>query len=234
MEKPMKTRYVKTPVLAFAFASSLLGLPAGAQTNPSAGKPNVEAKAEPDAQSIMKFSQDGHAAIVDIEAARLAIFSDEPKTAIKMITKAKASIAKAEREAPPLAGNSSSAPGTPAKTGKLEMIPVDGQLVLADDFVPTPEKQMHIAKANEHFKNGKHKEALGELRLAEIELIYNRLWMPLAPTYKHLDQAIKLIDDHKYYEANLALKAIGDSLTVESLTLTATPKKPQEAPKKAE
>ena len=49
--------------------------------------------------------------------------------------------------------------------------------------------------------------------------------MPLASTAKHLDQAIKLMNDHKYYEANLALKAVSDSITTDSVTLTEVPKK---------
>ena len=227
----MKASYLNAPVLAFALATSLLGLPVLAQTAAAPATPGAEAKAEPGTEAILKFSQDGNTAIHDIEAARLAIFGGEPKTALSMITKAKAAVAKGEREAPSFAGKS--AEGGTANAGKMEMIPVDGQLVLADDFVPTPEKLAHIAKANEHFKNGKRKEALEELHLGEVEVIYNRLWMPLAPAYRRLDQAIKLMDEHKYYEANLALKAIGDSLTLESISLTETPKK-AEAPKKAE
>ena len=51
----------------------------------------------------------------------------------------------------------------------IRPVPIDGQVVLAHDFVPTPEKQAHIKEANEHFKNGKPKEALDELRIGEIE-----------------------------------------------------------------
>ncbi|MFY9828722.1 MAG: YfdX family protein [Rhodoplanes sp.] len=36
---------------------------------------------------------------------------------------------------------------------------------------------------------------------------------------KHLDQATQFMDGHKYYEANLALKAIGDSITVDSVLI---------------
>lgn len=115
--------------------------------------------------------------------------------------------------------------GATSETEKAQMVPVDGQVVLADDFVATPEKQARINKANEHFKNGKKKEALEELRLGEIEVNYSRVWMPLASASKHIEQATKLMNDHKYYEANLALKAISDSLIVDSVNLTELPKK---------
>lgn len=54
---------------------------------------------------------------------------------------------------------------------------------------------------------------------------YSRVLSPLASTSKHIEQAIKLIDDHKCYEANLALKAISDSLRVDLVNLTELPKK---------
>jgi hypothetical protein len=50
-------------------------------------------------------------------------------------------------------------------------------------------------------------------------VMYTRAWMPLAAATKHLDQATLFMDDHKYYEANLALKAIGDSITVDSVAI---------------
>ncbi len=105
------------------------------------------------------------------------------------------------------------------------MIPVDGQLMVMDDFVPTDEKKAHVANANEHFKKGEHQAALKELSLSDVKIVYNRLWMPIMPALKRLDQALKLMDEHRYYEANLALKAVGDNLTIETDSMTETPKK---------
>ncbi len=49
--------------------------------------------------------------------------------------------------------------------------------------------------------------------------MYTRAWMPLAAAAKHLDQAVKFMDAQKYYEANLSLKAIGDSIAVDSVAI---------------
>lgn len=224
------TRYA-APILALAFSSALIAQPALAENAKDAPKSTTAATApdKPDAAAIMKFSQDGNASIREINAARVALFDGNTKLASDMIAKAKASVGKAEQDAPTfkvkittsVAGKEV---GTTSENDKAEMVPVDGQLILADDFVPTPEKQKHIGAANEHFKNGRNKEAMEELRLGEVEVMYNRVWMPLASTTKHLDQAKTLMDDHKYYEANLALKAIGDSLTTDSVSLTEVPK----------
>ncbi|HET9032284.1 MAG TPA: YfdX family protein, partial [Dokdonella sp.] len=99
-----------------------------------------------------------------------------------------------------------------------------GQLMLADDFVMTPEKRAHIDKANAQLKSGDHDKAIDELKLAAIDVNYTRVWMPMEQSEKHLDKAIKLAKSGKYYEANLALKAIQDNLTVDSVSLDELPK----------
>lgn len=220
----MKAGHLNARVLAFVVASSFLALPALAQTNGDTNTPSSASKAGANREAVLKFSEDGNAALRDIEAARLAIFSSDPKIVLGLIKNARAEIGKAEKAAATMSTAAAGAQGAPAK---MAMIPVDGQLVVNDDFVPTPEKQAHIGNANKNIGNGNHKKALEELRLGEIEIVYNRLWMPVARTYKHLDQATKLVDEQKYYEANLALKAIGDSLTIESIALSEVPKKAQ-------
>ena len=81
---------------------------------------------------------------------------------------------------------------TAAATKATIWIPIDGQIALADTYVPTPEKKEHIAKANEHLKNGRAKEAIEELRLGEIDVTYSRVMMPLTATKKCLADAMQL------------------------------------------
>lgn len=232
----MNGKLLASSAFALVLASSLLALPASAETAKSAPKPAatpaaastsapaVKSDASSDALSIMRYSEDGSRAIREIGLARVAIFNGDPKLASDLITRAKASVAKAEHEAPTFMVKMSDVANgkvvdTKSETGKAQMVPVDGDLVLAEDFVPTPEKRARIDKANEHFRNGKAKEALEELRLGDISVMYTRAWMPLAGATKHLDQATQFMDDHKYYEANLALKAIGDSITLDSVAI---------------
>jgi hypothetical protein len=235
----MNGKYLASTAFAAVLASSLLALPAAAESAKSAPKPTAttsapaaastsapaaKSDASSDALSIMRYSQDGSRAIRQIGLARVAIFNGDPKLASDLIAKAKASVAKAEQEAPTFMVKVSDVANgkvvdTKSETAKAQMVPVDGDLVLAEDFVPTPEKRARIDKANEHFRNGRAKEALEELRLGDISVMYNRAWMPLASATKRLDQATKFMDDHKYYEANLALKAIGDSITMDSVAI---------------
>ncbi len=239
--KPIEWRIqanrLTVPTLVLGIASSLFAAQSLAQTAPTAAKPMAGAaaksdtKADAQAQEIIKFSQDGNAAMREVRGARFAIFNGDPKTSMQLMENAKASVAAAEKDAPSFGTRTTMSVqgkvvGTPAVKGqKAQEIPFDGQLMLGENFVMTPEKQAHIDKANEHFKNGRNKEALEELRLGEIDVSYTRLWMPIAATNKDLDQAIKLSRDHKYYEANLALKAIEDGVVVDSVSLADTAKK---------
>ena len=54
-------------------------------------------------------------------------------------------------------------------------------------------------------------------------MTYSRVMMPLTATKKCLADAIKLADEHKYYEANLSLKAAEDGVIVDSVSLADTP-----------
>ena len=107
---------------------------------------------------------------------------------------------------------------------KMDLIPIDGEIAIADTFVPSAEKKQHIDKANEHLKSGHSKDAIEELRLGEVEVVFARVMLPLETTKKRVADAEKLANDHKYYEANLALKAAEDGLIVDSIDLLGTPK----------
>jgi hypothetical protein len=164
---------------------------------------------------------------MNIGDARLAIFNGEPKTAMKLMESAKTFLAQADKDAPStgrVTPADKANPGTiNTMSPKMRSVPVDGQLSLADDFVMTPEKKEHVDKANESFKKGDHATALEELRLGSIDVNYTRWWLPIAPTETHLDQAIKLANESKFYEANLALKSIEDSVTMDSISFSDLP-----------
>jgi len=107
--------------------------------------------------------------------------------------------------------------------GKVNWIPIDGQVSLADTYVVSKERAQHIQKANEYFKNGQSKQAIEELRLAAINVTCTRVMMPLSTTTGWVSEATRLLGQQKYYEANLALKAAEDGLVVNSASLVEMP-----------
>jgi hypothetical protein len=223
-------------VLALAVAL-LINYSALAAPEEGAGK-NASAELNAATKELMKVSKDGFMAMRAVRVARLAIFNGEPKLAVKIMGKAEKSLDAASKDESlfvsdlkTLAGNKAvhgtttseekAAPvtTTPAATEAMNWIPIDGQIALADMYVPTPEKKEHIAKANEHFKNGRAKKAIEELRLGEINVTYTRVMLPLTATTKCLANAMQLATEHKYYEANLALKAAEDGVVLDSVSL---------------
>ncbi len=216
--------------------SSALSYPALARAAENTKPPPASSSSATGGESLKnmrQFSEAGHSAMMDIGDARLAIFDGNPKMAMKMMEMAKTYLSQADKDASSMNAatpSENAKPGVNAKPGatneanpRIRSVPVDGQLALADDFVMTPEKKMHVDKANESFKKGDHAAGLEELKLGAIDVNYTRWWLPIAPTESHLDQAIKLANESKYYEANLALKAIQDSVTMDSVSFSDLP-----------
>lgn len=216
------------PIVLLA-ASPLLAVCAFAQTAAGDATPasRAPAKLTADQRELRNFSESGRSAMRDIQDARFAIFDGDTKTALTLMQSAKSALAKARSEAPAYARleNRASANARSASNpAAVQRVPIDGQLVVADNFVMTPEKQAHINKADEHLKKGEHEKALEELRLAEVDVDYTQQLIPIAQSQEHLDRAITLATDGRYYEANLALKAIEDSVVAESLDFADLPK----------
>ncbi len=227
----MKLSKLAVPAIALATIAPMISYSATEPVAEKAAKPASSAPTKPNAQeqALIKFSEAGHSAMKSSAGARLAIFNGEPKVSIKLMDSAKTFIGQAEKEAPVFDTTSTMAVGgkvvgTTTEKSELKRVPVDGQLTLADNFVMTPEKKGHIDKANEHFKKGEQVKAREELRLGEIDVNYTRAWMPIEQSKKHLEQAIKLANEGKYYEANVALKAIEDSVSFDSINLHELPK----------
>jgi hypothetical protein len=220
--------------LAAALMLSAAALPALAQTTKdgaakATAAATTGAKASAEDRDLMKLSQDGFQAMRDVRAARIAIFNGNPQVAHDQLAAAKVSLQAATKEAPVFVvdvktGMNGKIVDDTKSVDRVDTVPIDGQIVLADSFVDAPAKKAHIDKANEHIAGGRGKAAIDELKLAEVDASFTRVLMPLQATTKHVDEASKLVDEKKYYEANLALKAAEDGLRLDSITLSETPK----------
>lgn len=204
-------KFTRTAAAITALSSALIlgaamvpGVASAATDQPSAA-----ASAKLTRQEI-KLSQDGFNTIRAVRKARLAIFNGDVDGAQKQVAQATADIGKIKADERAM-----------DKSGKW--VVVDGQLVVADNFVSTPEKQKHIESSNKKLHEGKVNEAMQELKLAEIDVGYSRLLMPLDATREHLSVAAGLLTAQKYYEANLALKAVEDGLVIDTVALADAP-----------
>lgn len=114
--------------------------------------------------------------------------------------------------------------GAPA-TQPVTWLPVDAQLVLADDFVARSKDQSKaIDEANQHLQKGDRQGAVDRLKLAGVDVDFTMAVVPLAKTAQGVDQAAKLIADGQYYRANVALKQVEDGVRFDVIDATAVPK----------
>lgn len=165
-------------------------------------------------RDILKLSADGAAALRDIGGTRLALFEANPARAKTLIERAQTALDKAKTDdavftkaeaalKPPVR---TKVPEKPADTKAVAWLPVDSQMTLGEDFVPTPEKNAAIADANQSLKAGDETGATEKLRLAGIDVNTTVAVLPLAKTTEDVHHAAALIGQGQYYEANAVLK----------------------------
>ncbi len=214
----MKRTYRNLSLAAFAItAVTATALPSIIAQAASKTDQVVQASKSGKANPNLQLSQDGYNVVRDVQAARIAIFNGDTQQAKTLTEEAKADLKKVKAD-DKLAN---------LNKGDKNLIPVDGQLVVADDFVSTPEKAKHIAAGNEHLKKGESKKAMDELKLAGVDIAFTRILMPIKETEAHVDLAQNLISQGHYYQANMALKATEDALKVDTVMLVEAPKAKQ-------
>lgn len=159
-----------------------------------------------------KMSVQGAKAFRDLQLARLAIFDADPASARTLISDAKTAIGKAQKDDTIFvkAELELRAPGKSTQNANLDTtrvawLPVDGQMIVDENYVASPQKTAAIADANKSLERGDRKGATDKLKLAGINVDFTMAVVPLAKTTSDIDQAAMQIDDGKYYEANTTL-----------------------------
>ncbi len=181
----------------------------------------TSANTKKESQRLLKLSNEGFAGMRAVRAARISIFNGKVKRAKEMIATAQKQLRMAAKDAKAFLGPSSKS-GSKVKENEI-YIPIDASLGLGEDFVMTDAKKEHIGKANEYFKKGDHANAIEALKLAEIDVSYTRIMLPVQKAIARLDAAASQWEASKFYEANLTLKAIEDSQFIDTVMLIDVP-----------
>ncbi|WP_346892310.1 YfdX family protein [uncultured Roseibium sp.] len=207
---------------ALQVAPALAESKAPAATEQTAAAPAKDAVATATQSSednaILKTANDAYKAIREVRAARLAIFNGQPDQATEFVNKAQADFKAAQAAMDTYAIKDKKTP----KEGD-SYLPFDSSLSLAEGFVPTQDKQQSLVKANEYLAKGNSKKAVEILKLANVDVSVSAALIPAKAGLAHVTDAAKLIGEKKYYEANLALKAIEDSVVVENYSVDEVP-----------
>ena len=206
-------------VTAIAAAVSTGFIATGVTEVMAATDQTQETSAKTAEKDLVKVSNDAMMVMRSLRGARFAIFDGQPAEARKDVDAAVTEIANTVRDADKFAVDTK----TPARKDDT-YVPYDATLTVADTFIPTEENKKHIAKANEHLQKGQKKEALEALKLGNVDVAFTTWLIPVKFAQQHINDAAKLIADGKYYEANLALKAVDDAVVAELIGVDETPK----------
>jgi hypothetical protein len=169
-------------------------------------------------QAIIKTVDEAMQGLRQIHAARLAIFNGDTDVALKHVTAAEMDFTVTEQ-----AINTHQVATTTPNSKADAYIPFEMTVGFAEGFVPTEEMAGKLREAGQQFDQGNHKNAIEVLRQANIDVAVSAGLLPARASLVHVQDAIKLIDAKKYYEANLALKALEDSVVFESYSADTVP-----------
>lgn len=159
---------------------------------------------------VVRTVEDVYTAMREIRAARLAIFDGSGPAAVSFVNDATKNIEAAK------AADEKNKPAADSARIAAGFIPFDTSMMIAEDYKATPQKALKVQEANQHLAKGDHKTALEKLRLANINVMTTAALLPVGPTMEHLADAANLLQQGKYYGANVALKAIEDSVIVQT------------------
>lgn len=180
------------------------------------------------------LSTQGAVAFHDVRLARLAIFDGKTGVARQLVSsaetafqKAKSDVAaynEAESDLTPPPGVTQKTGGDDGLTGKVKWLPVDGAMTLDENYTATPDKQASLSKADHQIKAGDRKGAMDTLRLAGINVTFDMEVVPLERSIGKTQDALNLLKDGHYYEANQTLKSLEDGARFDVASFNGTPK----------
>jgi len=188
-----------------------------AEKTPTPAKASTTAEQKLE-QDWLKVSDDAMASMYDVYKARHAIFNGEPVQAVTFLDAATTRINATAQDA----GQYDLDINAPKSDD--DYVPFNANLTVVDDFEPTDTNAAHIAKSNTHLQKGDQKAAIEELKLSEIDAAITVNLIPVNFARKQITMAAGLARKGQFYEANLALKAVDDSVITRMFDLSAKPK----------
>lgn len=161
----------------------------------------------------IKISGHAKAVISDVRNARFALFDGQSDAALELVKKSREVLEKAI-----VAGALKT-----DSTGDY-VIPVDRSITLAEGFKPTQELEVIINKAGLMAQQGNVEQAMLLMQQSGVDLNVQYVLLPVRTGMSNLDLAIENIKEGQFYEANMNLKTIEVSITVEDLNIEDIPK----------
>ncbi|SFJ85873.1 YfdX family protein [Celeribacter neptunius] len=163
-------------------------------------------------------SQSTRDALQNVHAARIALFEGNTDMAGTLTAAAADDLSSAQKTASDIAIKSDK---TKAKDDMY--VPFESSVGLAEGFVPTDANKDQMAEAGKHLAKGDQQKALEVLKLANVDVDYMAYMLPINGSVKHAQQASDQIAKGDYYQANMSLKAIEDSIVADNFDFSNLP-----------
>ena len=104
-------------------------------------------------------------------------------------------------------------------------LPVDGEMMVNEDYSANPTKAAAVADANKTLAAGDKKGAMEKLKLADVNIDFVMAVVPVDQTIKDVHQADMMVTNGKYYEASQLLRQVQDSTRYDMLDVNGVPTK---------
>lgn len=167
---------------------------------------------------MLKTADEALTAVTRARAARLALFENDIEAAKGRLAEARAGFLDAEKKLSGLTIGDTEDP-----TNAARYLPFDMSMALTESFNATEENKQALEKAQGLMQTGSADDAIEVLRLASIDVNISVALLPIAEASEQLEKAQTFIDEGKYFDANVALKAMEDSIVVRTFSIDAIP-----------
>ncbi|ARE38613.1 hypothetical protein RGUI_0472 [Rhodovulum sp. P5] len=169
-------------------------------------------------EQMLTTADEALTAVTRAHAARLALFDNDVEAAKARLAEARTAFDKADKTL-----NDLTIGDTEDPTNPTQYLPFDMSMALTDHFVATEENKQALEKAYGLIQTGSPDDAVEVLRLASIDVNVSAAMLPVVEASDQLQQAQTFIDNGDYYKANLALKALEDSVIIRSFSIDEIP-----------
>jgi hypothetical protein len=200
-------------VLAALMTTTAFPALATPAATPATATPAYETQAE-----MLRTADVALHAVIRARAARLALFENDIEGAKARIAEAMAEFTEAESTFNDLVLRDTEDPANAAR-----YLPFDMSMALTETFTDTEENRQALQEAAGLMQSGAQDEAVQVLRLAQIDVNVSAAMLPVLETSESLARAQAMIDNGQFFEANLALKDVEDSILVRSFSIDAIP-----------
>ncbi|MGE6323251.1 YfdX family protein [Pseudomonas oryzihabitans] len=181
--------------------------------------------------TLPAISQQGQQAFMDVVAARQDLFEAHVDQAKQQLAAAESALQTAQtdktaylKSARDLRGQDGKLMQVSAQDAKAtSWLPIWSGMALRDDYVATPAKNQAVAQANEKIQQGDTKAAGEILKVAGVDVDYSTAVMPAQETLDLVHRANQELGHEQYWQANLTLKQVQNSLRYDNANVAVTP-----------